>query len=111
MARTPRSSAEETAAQDNARLEAEIATLREELAQLARTMGDAASSNKAAFVENIEAGAERLRARGEAAMEGLQDSAEQCMEDARLYVRDNPFTALGIAAGAGLIFGLLLGRR
>lgn len=27
------------------------------------------------------------------------------------YVRDNPWNAVGIAAGAGFIFGLLIGRR
>lgn len=27
------------------------------------------------------------------------------------YVQDNPWTAIGIAAGAGLLIGLLVGRR
>ncbi len=31
--------------------------------------------------------------------------------EAEGYVRDNPWQALGVAAGAGLLLGLLLGRR
>jgi ElaB/YqjD/DUF883 family membrane-anchored ribosome-binding protein len=31
--------------------------------------------------------------------------------EAEGYVRDNPWQALGVAAGVGLLLGLLLGRR
>jgi ElaB/YqjD/DUF883 family membrane-anchored ribosome-binding protein len=32
-------------------------------------------------------------------------------EEANVYVRDNPWQAVGIAAGVALIFGLLISRR
>ena len=31
--------------------------------------------------------------------------------DASRYVRDNPWQSIGIAAGVGLLLGLLIGRR
>lgn len=111
MARSPQTNAEETAAQDRARLEAELNALRDELAQLAATFADTAASHGSAFAETLSAETERLKARGEAALSGLQDGAEQCLEDTRAYVRDNPLASLGLAALAGLIFGLLFGRR
>lgn len=43
-----------------------------------------------------------------------QDALERAQElagEAEAYVRDNPWQAVGWAAGAGLVLGLLLGRR
>ena len=37
--------------------------------------------------------------------------AEQLAGEAEAYVRDNPWQAVPWAAGAGLVLGLLLGRR
>lgn len=37
--------------------------------------------------------------------------AEQLAGEAEAYVRDNPWQAVAWAAGAGLVLGLLLGRR
>ncbi len=36
------------------------------------------------------------------------DDAQDQLETATEYVRDNPFTAIGIAAGVGFLLGLLL---
>ena len=55
-------------------------------------------------------------------IEQVRGRAEQSVRDARALlqaagrdldgqVRDNPWTALGIAAGAGLIAGILLSRK
>ncbi len=48
----------------------------------------------------------------------LSDVEEEALKRARVlaaeadaYVRDNPWQVVGIAAGVGLVLGLLLGRR
>lgn len=46
---------------------------------------------------------------------GVEDEALQraraIAEEADVYVRANPWAAIGIAAGVALVLGLLLGRR
>jgi ElaB/YqjD/DUF883 family membrane-anchored ribosome-binding protein len=43
--------------------------------------------------------------------EQMKDAEERLMEHARMYVRDNPVTSLGIAVASGFILSRLLGRR
>lgn len=40
----------------------------------------------------------------------LLDKTKEAAKKAEVYVRENPWNALGIAAGAGLLFGLLIRR-
>ncbi|MBI3068979.1 MAG: DUF883 domain-containing protein [Betaproteobacteria bacterium] len=47
-------------------------------------------------------------ARAEAA---ATEQAKLAAEATDQYVQDNPWTAIGIAAGVGLLIGLLVGRR
>ena len=61
---------------------------------------------------------QRMQARMEQAsadLAGLQDMAVVRARDAGraadTYVHENPWTAVGLAAGAGLLLGLLMGRR
>jgi ElaB/YqjD/DUF883 family membrane-anchored ribosome-binding protein len=37
--------------------------------------------------------------------------ARELVDDGEEYVRENPWKAIGIAAGAGLLIGLLVSRR
>jgi len=60
----------------------------------------------------------RMQARMEQAkadLSSLQQAAVAKAKDAGktadVYVHDNPWTAVGIAAGVGLVLGLLIGRR
>jgi ElaB/YqjD/DUF883 family membrane-anchored ribosome-binding protein len=41
----------------------------------------------------------------------LAERTRECARTADSYVRDNPWQAVGIAAGLGLVIGLLLRRR
>ena len=41
----------------------------------------------------------------------ISDQAEAAVEEADRYVRRNPWAAVGIAAGIGLVIGVLVGRR
>ncbi|OWJ80755.1 MULTISPECIES: DUF883 family protein [Haematobacter] len=85
-------------------LKADMVAITETLAQLGRAKGqqvaDAARSE-----------AQALRERGEQKVADMQDRAYQLSDQTSQMVRENPATALGVAAGAGFLFGLLLSRR
>ena len=75
--------------------------------------------------ELLRAGAAALGERGAAAREKLTAALEVAKETSRklevraretakatdLYIRENPYQAIGIAFGAGILFGILLNRR
>lgn len=77
---------------------------------LKNVVGDAEDLLKATATESGEQIA-RIRARAEESVR----SARARMNDAGLQldeqVRENPWTAIGIAAGVGLVLGILLGRK
>jgi len=66
-------------------------------------------------VEEIRARAEESVRQAKARLAGIEEQAvERARElagDADEYVRGNPWQAVGIAAGIGLLLGLLLTRR
>lgn len=41
----------------------------------------------------------------------LTERTRECLQSTEMYVRQNPWQAIGLAAGAGLVIGLLMGRR
>lgn len=92
-------------------LEAQLAQLRADLARMAESLTALAQSQGAALAAHLGKNAESLRDAAAAPLAALQAEAEPKLEEARAYVRANPLQALGLAAGAGLIFGLLFGRR
>lgn len=51
------------------------------------------------------------RARMQAAGHDLQAAAESAARQVDTQVRDNPWTAVGVAAGIGVLVGILLGRK
>lgn len=68
--------------------------------------------------ERVQQARERAKETVRAARERLADSQEdltrrarEAAKDADKYVRDNPWQAVGIAAGVALIIGLLVSRR
>ena len=68
----------------------------ETAASAARRIGATLEHGKEALAEMQSAVAERTR---------------QCMESTDTYVHENPWQAVGIAAGIGLVLGLLIARR
>lgn len=44
-------------------------------------------------------------------LEGAADTAREAVQEIDAQVRRNPWAAVGIAAGVGLLLGLLLGRK
>lgn len=85
-------------------LEAQVARLRADLSTLAETLAEMAQSRGSDILGTVKAGAE-------ARAEDLREQAAPKLAEARAFVQDKPLTALGYALGAGVIFGLLFGRR
>ena len=54
---------------------------------------------------------QKARARAEASLRNARSRIEGAASDVDAQLRANPWTALGIAAGAGLIAGILLSRK
>ena len=73
----------------------------------ARTVGDAAASAAQRVGDTLEQG----RAALEQMQTAISEKTRECMQTTDAYVRGNPWQAVGIAAGVGLVIGLLLGRR
>jgi len=71
------------------------------------TVGEAAATAAQRVGETLD--------QGRAALADIQaavtERTRECMETTDTYVRDNPWQSVGIAAGIGVILGLLLGRR
>jgi ElaB/YqjD/DUF883 family membrane-anchored ribosome-binding protein len=69
--------------------------------------GEAAVATRARLEAQLREARQKL-----AALEGrLADRARAAAKSTDQYVHDNPWQSVGIAAGAGLIIGLLIGRR
>lgn len=75
------------------------ATTEKLMAELRTVVRDAETLMQAAAAES----GERLQDAGDSAKEAAREIDEQ--------VRRNPWAAVGIAAAAGLLLGLLLGRK
>ncbi|KAA0020935.1 DUF883 domain-containing protein [Salinicola corii] len=98
--------------------EASTEQLKEDLRNLSHTVeelihatADDSRSNISEMRERaqqrLHATRERLEARGEA----LYSSAKEQVDATDRYVHENPWTSIGIGAAAGVVLGLLLGRR
>jgi ElaB/YqjD/DUF883 family membrane-anchored ribosome-binding protein len=69
--------------------------------------GEKVSAARARAEDSIRMAKEALGEIGEDALERTRDAAASADE----YVHRNPWTAVGIAAGIGLVVGLLLSRK
>lgn len=61
--------------------------------------------------ERAEESVRKAKARLAEVEQDALERAQALAGEAEAYVRDNPWHAVGWAAGAGLVLGLLLGRR
>lgn len=69
--------------------------------------GEKIEGARAKARESLHQARERLEAAEKAAVREVKKTAASADE----YVHGNPWQAVGIAAGVGLLFGLLIGRR
>lgn len=89
------------------RVSRQMADLQADVARLLQGLADLGLAKGEAVADAVRAGADRLKAGKDAAAARVDDQ----LAEARDYVQANPVKALGFAALAGLVFGLLLGRR
>lgn len=91
------------------------------LADMRVVVGDLESMLKAtanSADQEVRALADRLRERLGAAKARLVDAEHAVLEKGRQiarstddYVHENPWTSIGVAAGIGLLLGIVIGRR
>jgi ElaB/YqjD/DUF883 family membrane-anchored ribosome-binding protein len=66
-------------------------------------------------IEKVRARAEEsvrnARTRVQAASHDVQAAAQDAMHEVDTQVRQNPWTAVGVAAAIGLVIGVLIGRK
>jgi ElaB/YqjD/DUF883 family membrane-anchored ribosome-binding protein len=83
-----------------------VADAEELLRATAGQAGDKAAAARERIQESLVNAKERLVAAEEAVLERTREAAKATDE----YVHENPWRAVGIAAGVGLIIGMLISR-
>ena len=85
-----------------------VITDAEELLQLTSSQtGDKVAELRARMSDNLRIARHKL----EDVEAAIRERARQAARVTDDYVHDNPWKAIGAAAGAGLVIGLLIGRR
>lgn len=69
--------------------------------------GEKVSNARARAEESIRAAKEGISDAGHVAAEHTREAAKAADD----YVRENPWTAVGIAAGVGILIGVLINRK
>ena len=86
------------------------AVVRDAEALLKATAGQASDK-----VQEVRSRAEETLKQARASLESAENvavrRAKEVADQTEKYVRDNPWQAVGIAAGVGLVLGLLMSRR
>jgi ElaB/YqjD/DUF883 family membrane-anchored ribosome-binding protein len=72
-----------------------------------RSVGEAAASAAQRVGDSLEQG----RAAWADMQAVVSERTRECVRTTDTYVRENPWQAVGLAAGIGLVIGLLIGRR
>lgn len=99
------------ATRDDDNLSEEFARLREQFEELASTLTSQARSTAEAAAHTAGAAARRASRKAEAGYETAVDQAAEAYAEAERFAADRPAVTLGLAAGVGLLAGLMLARR
>lgn len=91
-------------------LEEDVRQLQRDIKKLTELLGRTKEHSYSAASHAASEGMEHLRAQGDAAMEGLRQSAEDIEAQIVTAVREKPVTSLAIAAGLGFLFALISRR-
>lgn len=102
--------AENDARMSQSEIEAQIATLREEIAKLSAQISSSSERSYEAARKIAAEGVGQLRAQGEAAANRLRSNAIDVEAQLVESVREKPVTSLAIAAGIGFLFALIARR-
>jgi ElaB/YqjD/DUF883 family membrane-anchored ribosome-binding protein len=84
-----------------------IADAEELLSLTSSQTGDKVAELRLRMGDNLRAARHKL----EDAEAAIRDKAREAARATDDYVHENPWRSIGVAAGAGLVIGLLIGRR
>lgn len=90
---------------------ADIKVLVADTEELLRATASQAGEKAAVARERIQATLVATKAKLIDAERALLDKTKQAAKATDDYVHDNPWQAVGVAAGVGFLLGLLIGRR
>lgn len=92
-------------------LATQLKVLKDDIASLTRTVKEVGKSEANRAVELAKAKGVEAKEKGEEKAADVRALAESYGREAGLMVREQPATALGIAAGVGFILGFLMSNR
>ena len=92
-------------------IEAQLAALRADIAALAASLSALSRSGTSAMQQAATDAYADLKAKGGEDFARAEAKAQQAMADVTDYASKNLLQSLGMAAGLGLVLGLLFGRR
>ncbi len=95
----------------NSDVSKQMAVLREDIAKLTSIVADFGKAQSAKVKSDAVHKANEIAETGKSAAHSLQETAQTTYADAEESVRQNPAAAIGIAAGAGFLVGILASRR
>lgn len=93
------------------KLVADLKVVMADAEELLRITASQAGEKASAARERIQASLSSARAKMTDAERAVVDKTREAAKATDVYVRDNPWTAVGIAAAAGLVLGVLISRR
>ena len=96
---------------DGAELARQIRELRADLEKLAAALGDLSEGRAAGLLDALQSRLRDMGGNAETLVKDKLAGAEATLDEVADYARRKPLHALGIAAAAGMLFGLLFGRR
>lgn len=96
---------------DNEKLMNDLRTVIADAEELLRLGADQAGDQATAWRGRIQGRIDQARTRLSELQESVVDRAKAASRATDDYVHEHPWRAVGVAAGVGLILGLLIGRR
>lgn len=104
--------AEETLGAENvADFQFQLAALRADLAAMAATLAAMSRTGTESVKQAAADAYADLRAKGGEGVDAAAAQATETLDGVADYARKNPLQSLGMAAGLGMILGLIFGRR
>ncbi|MBJ3761626.1 DUF883 family protein [Maribius pontilimi] len=91
-------------------LSAQVELLKADISRLTETIGELGKAKGREYANEAKRRAESVRSEAEQRARAARGHAEDKVDEIEAYVRQNPATALGIAAFIGLIVGFLTRR-
>jgi ElaB/YqjD/DUF883 family membrane-anchored ribosome-binding protein len=89
-------------------LEAEITALREDISAITATLGDIAKHRTKEAKAEVERAGRKVQAKGEEAVETVQENFEHAEDEIKTMIRDKPIASVLVAAGVGYLLSKVL---